>query len=113
MMKLVLAGALALAFSLAGCSTLPNGDTAILGQDIGVKASATVTLAASDIAAFVAALPSACAIVQEGAAFTQAEVIVAQSVMKVPPKTAADLDNAATKISTACAGTAAAAAIGN
>jgi len=96
-MKLALLGAIALAsVALAACSTLPNGDYAIFGQDIGAKDSALVSKYNADLQNFKAALPNACAQAKSGQGFT--------IFTSFKPSTVAQLNGIAQDIVTACNG---------
>lgn len=102
-------GALALV-SLAGCSTLPNGDYAIGGQDLGAKNSALLAKYNVDLQNFVNSLPNACAQAKSAQGFTTASLITAQSIFTtLKPTTVASLNAIAGDVVKACNGLAVAA----
>lgn len=106
-MKTALLGAIALAsVSLAACSTAPNGDYAILGQDIGAKNSALLSRYNGDLKNFIAALPNACSQAKQGQAFTASQLVVAQAIFSssLKPTTVSQINGIAQDIVTACNG---------
>lgn len=103
-MRKFLLGSIA-ALSLAGCSTLPNGDYAIVGQDIGAKNSALLAKYNVDLQNFVASLPNACKQASSAAGFTSASLVTAQSIFTtLKPSTVAELNTIAGDVVKACNG---------